>query len=73
MSSRARTLAVVVPSPAESFALPATSLMSWAPAFWTGSVSSMARAMVTPSLMTWMDDGDRRGGREAEVREPISE
>jgi len=37
---------------------PATSLMSWAPAFWTGSESSMARAMVTPSLMTWMDDED---------------
>ena len=29
-----------------------TSLISWAPAFSKGSSSSMARAMVTPSLMT---------------------
>ena len=50
--SRARTDAVVVPSPAESFVRPATSLMSCAPAFCTGSGSSIARAMVTPSLIT---------------------
>jgi hypothetical protein len=50
--SRASTADVVVPSPAESLVRPATSLMSCAPAFWTGSRSSMARAMVTPSLMT---------------------
>ena len=43
----------MVPSPAESLVRPATSLMSCAPAFSTGSGSTMARAMVTPSLMTW--------------------
>lgn len=53
MSSRASTEAVVVPSPALSLVRPATSLMSWAPAFSMGSSSSMARAMDTPSLMTW--------------------
>mmetsp|Transcript_13114 Transcript_13114/g.27682 ORF Transcript_13114/g.27682 Transcript_13114/m.27682 type:complete len:262 (-) Transcript_13114:18-803(-) len=52
MSSLARTLAVVVPSPAVSFAFPATSLMSCAPAFSTGQGKSMALAMDTPSLMT---------------------
>mmetsp|Transcript_46071 Transcript_46071/g.73775 ORF Transcript_46071/g.73775 Transcript_46071/m.73775 type:complete len:344 (-) Transcript_46071:256-1287(-) len=51
--SRASTDAVVVPSPAESLVRPATSLMSCAPAFSTGSGSVMARAMVTPSLITW--------------------
>mmetsp|Transcript_25650 Transcript_25650/g.48618 ORF Transcript_25650/g.48618 Transcript_25650/m.48618 type:complete len:217 (-) Transcript_25650:132-782(-) len=52
ISSRASTEAVVVPSPATSFVLPATSLMSCAPAFSTGSLSSIARAMLTPSLIT---------------------
>mmetsp|Transcript_10800 Transcript_10800/g.40036 ORF Transcript_10800/g.40036 Transcript_10800/m.40036 type:complete len:313 (+) Transcript_10800:808-1746(+) len=50
--SRAKTEAVVVPSPALSFVLPATSLINCAPAFSTGSGSSIARAMVTPSLIT---------------------
>mmetsp|Transcript_15912 Transcript_15912/g.40427 ORF Transcript_15912/g.40427 Transcript_15912/m.40427 type:complete len:248 (-) Transcript_15912:145-888(-) len=52
MISAASTHAVVVPSPAASLVRPATSLMSWAPAFSTGSCSSMARAMDTPSLIT---------------------
>jgi hypothetical protein len=51
--ARVSTVAVVVPSPAASLVRPATSLISWAPAFSTGSSSSMARAMETPSLMTW--------------------
>lgn len=54
MSSLANTDAVVVPSPAESFVLPATSLISCAPAFSTASSSSMALAMETPSLITYM-------------------
>ena len=53
MSSRARTHAVVVPSPAASLVRPATSLMSCAPAFSAGSGSTIARAIVTPSLITW--------------------
>src|SRR5579884_4078840 len=48
----ARTVAVVVPSPATSLVLVATSLTSWAPMFSKGSSSSMSRAMVTPSLVT---------------------
>mmetsp|Transcript_13516 Transcript_13516/g.49173 ORF Transcript_13516/g.49173 Transcript_13516/m.49173 type:complete len:403 (-) Transcript_13516:219-1427(-) len=51
-NSRARTLAVVVPSPAASFVRPATSLISWAPAFSTGSSKSILLAIVTPSLIT---------------------
>src|SRR5213080_1034857 len=47
----ARTTAVVVPSPATSSVLVATSLSSWAPMFSNGSSSSMSRAMVTPSLV----------------------
>src|SRR6185436_10536856 len=46
-----RTTAVVVPSPATSSVLVATSLRSCAPMFWNGSSSSMSRAMVTPSLV----------------------
>ena len=38
--------------PCETFGTP-TSLMSWAPAFSKGSSRVMARAMDTPSLMTW--------------------
>ena len=45
------TIAVVVPSPATSSVLVATSLRSWAPMFSNGSESSMSRAMVTPSLV----------------------
>src|SRR5579883_2018615 len=48
----ASTVAVVVPSPATSLVLVATSLTSWAPMFSKGSSSSMSRAMVTPSLVT---------------------
>src|ERR687895_670793 len=49
--ARARTVAVVVPSPATSFVLVATSLASWAPMFSQGSSSSTSLAMVTPSLV----------------------
>ena len=49
---QARTVAVVVPSPATSFVLVATSLRSWAPMFSNGSSSSISRATETPSLVT---------------------
>src|SRR3954453_1854012 len=51
MSAWASTVAVVVPSPATSLVLVATSLTSWAPMFSKGSSSSTSRAMVTPSLV----------------------
>src|SRR3954467_13364510 len=47
----ARTVAVVVPSPATSLVLVATSLASCAPMFSYGSSSSTSLAMVTPSLV----------------------
>ncbi len=47
----ASTVAVVVPSPAMSLVLVATSLVSWAPRFSNGSSSSTSRATVTPSLV----------------------
>src|SRR6266545_7820239 len=47
----ASTVAVVVPSPATSLVLVATSLASWAPMFSQGSSSSTSLAMVTPSLV----------------------
>ena len=47
----ARTVAVVVPSPATSLVAVATSLTSWAPWFSNGSSTSISRAMVTPSLV----------------------
>src|SRR4029077_1771499 len=47
----ARTVAVVVPSPAMSFVLVATSLASWAPRFSYGFSSSTSFATVTPSLV----------------------
>src|SRR5438270_1301964 len=47
----ASTVAVVVPSPATSLVLVATSLTSWAPMFSKGSSSSTSLAMVTPSLV----------------------
>src|SRR5690349_15415281 len=50
-SAWARTVAVVVPSPATSLVLVATSLASWAPRFSYGSSSSTSRAMVTPSFV----------------------
>src|SRR5690349_10399192 len=46
-----RTTAVVVPSPATSSVLVATSLRSCAPMFSNGSSSSMSRAIVTPSFV----------------------
>src|ERR671918_385010 len=49
--ARASTVAVVVPSPATSFVLVATSLASWAPMSSYGSSSSTSLAMVTPSLV----------------------
>jgi hypothetical protein len=48
----ARTVAVVVPSPATSEVLVATSFTIWAPMFSTGSSSSISLATVTPSLVT---------------------
>src|SRR3954447_20353523 len=50
-SAWASTVAVVVPSPAMSLVLVATSLTSWAPRFSYGSVRSISLAMVTPSLV----------------------
>src|SRR5438093_11261180 len=50
-SAWASTVAVVVPSPATSLVLVATSLTSWAPMFSKASSSSTSRAMVTPSLV----------------------
>ncbi|CAB4604345.1 unannotated protein [freshwater metagenome] len=47
----ARTVAVVVPSPATSLVLVATSLTSCAPMFSTGSDSSISLAIVTPSFV----------------------
>src|SRR5690242_1317464 len=47
----ARTVAVVVPSPAMSLVLVATSLASWAPRFSYGFSSSTSFATVTPSLV----------------------
>ena len=50
-SAWARTVAVVVPSPATSSVFLATSLTSSAPIFSYGSSSSISLAMVTPSLV----------------------
>src|SRR6202043_2321205 len=47
----ASTVAVVVPSPAMSLVLVATSLASWAPRFSYGFSSSISLATVTPSLV----------------------
>ena len=47
----ARTVAVVVPSPATSSVFFATSLTSSAPSFSYGSSNSMSLAMLTPSLV----------------------
>src|SRR5579884_1723065 len=48
----ARTVAVVVPSPAMSEVLDATSLTIWAPMLASLSSSSISLATVTPSLVT---------------------
>ena len=50
-SAWASTVAVVVPSPAMSLVLVATSFTSCAPRFSYGSSTSTSRAMVTPSLV----------------------
>jgi hypothetical protein len=47
----ARTVAVVVPSPALSLVLEATSRISWAPRFSNLSLSSISLATDTPSLV----------------------
>ena len=47
----ARSVAVVVPSPATSFVLAATSLTSCAPMFSNASLNSISFAIVTPSLV----------------------
>ncbi|MND05739.1 hypothetical protein D3C83_267140 [compost metagenome] len=51
MMAAARTVAVVVPSPARSLVLDATSLTSCAPMFSNLSASSISCATVTPSLV----------------------
>ena len=51
MSACARTVAVVVPSPATSSVFWATSFTSAAPMFASGSSSSMTLAIETPSLV----------------------
>ena len=51
-SAWARSVAVVVPSPAMSFVFTATDFTNCAPRFSNGSSRSMSRAMVTPSLVT---------------------
>src|SRR5581483_9784846 len=51
MIACARTVAVVVPSPAMSFVFEATSLTSCAPMFSNVSGSSISLAIVTPSLV----------------------
>src|SRR6202171_2109688 len=51
MMAWARTVAVVVPSPATSLVLLATSRTIWAPMFSNLSASSMSLATVTPSLV----------------------
>src|SRR3989442_9132154 len=48
----ARTVAVVVPSPARSDVLVATSFTIWAPMFSISSSSSISLATVTPSFVT---------------------
>ena len=48
----ARTVAVVVPSPAMSFVFEATCLHIWAPRFSNGSSKSIDLATVTPSFVT---------------------
>src|SRR5437773_1859813 len=50
--ARARTVAVVVPSPATSEVFEATSFTIWAPMFSNLSASSISLATVTPSLVT---------------------
>src|SRR5262245_519406 len=50
-TARASTVAVVVPSPATSEVLLATSLTIWAPMFSNLSSSSISLATVTPSLV----------------------
>src|SRR3974377_1534921 len=50
--ARASTVAVVVPSPATSDVLEATTLTSLAPMFSNGSASSISFETVTPSLVT---------------------
>ena len=47
----ASTVAVVVPSPATSLVLLATSRTIWAPMFSNGFLSSISFATVTPSLV----------------------
>ena len=47
----ARSVAVVVPSPATSLVAVATSRTSWAPWFSKTSSTSISRAIVTPSLV----------------------
>ena len=56
--ARAKTVAVVVPSPASSFVLFATSWTSLAPIFCSRSLSSIALATVTPSLVIFGDPQD---------------
>ena len=59
----ARTVAVVVPSPATSSVFLATSLTSSAPIFSYGSSSSISLAMLTPSLVMVGAPTSSRGRR----------
>ncbi len=52
MMAWARTVAVVVPSPASSLVFDATSLTIWAPMLANGSSNSTSLATLTPSLVT---------------------
>ena len=54
----AKTVAVVVPSPAKSFVFEATSLTIWAPIFSSSLSSSTSFATVTPSFVTWGGPND---------------
>ena len=54
----ARTVAVVVPSPASSFVFWATDLTSYAPIFSNLLENSMAFATVTPSFVIFGDPND---------------
>ena len=47
--TNAKSVAVVVPSPATSLVLSAASFTNWAPIFSNGSLSSISFATVTPS------------------------
>src|SRR6185295_18112413 len=71
----ARTVAVVVPSPATSPVLLATVCTSLAPMFSKGCGSSISLATVTPSLVTRGEPKDfcRTTFRPRELAEPVGD